>query len=189
MKDLQLEDILDRKDKPLTRLSVYLNGRWSFAAPSSATRITEDQKFYLISYPFGLIKSGGNNPANYSIKGEPGDYVAINNQGFLSLVTKSNYSLLFPNPQQIPTAPPTSTLLKNPNFLTKTQAESVDKDSDKVLIGDRTFSLPSTTKQTIKIIETPTGQAQAYYDASAGALVYDYELERMVEVPVPDKPY
>ena len=189
MKDLQLEDILNRKAKPFTRLSVYLNGRWSFAAPSSATRITEDQSFYLINYPFGLIKSGGNDPANYSVKGHPGDYVSIDKLGALALVTEANYNLLFPKDQQVPVSPPSSEKLRDPNFLTKTQLESVDKDSDKVLIGDRVFTLPSTQKKTINIIETPIGQSQVYTDASGGAMVYDYDLSAMVEVDVPDKPY
>ena len=191
MKDLELKDILDRKDTPLTRVTVYFNGKWSFANLSSPTKSTEDQNFYLISYSFGLTKSNVLNPAQFSVKGDPGDYVSLDRQGVLALVTASNYALLFPSSQQIPTPPPSSEQLRNPNFLTKIQLESVDKDSDKVLIGDREFSLPSTQKKTITIIETPTGQSQVYTDASGGAVIYDYSTKSggMIEVDVPDKPY
>ena len=189
MKDLQFKDILVRQDLPLTRASVYVNGRWSFASLAGPTRVTPEQDFFLIIYPFGINKTGTKDPSRYAVKGAPGDYISRDQRGVLALVTASNYALLFPGPQQIPTSPPTSEQLKAPNFLTKTQAESVDKDSDKVLIGDREFTLPSTQKQTITIIETPTGQARAYYDSSGGAVVYDYDLEQMVEVDVPDKPY
>ena len=189
MKDLQFKDILVRQDLPLNRASVYVNGRWSFASLITPTRITGEQAFYLMNYPFGIMKAGTKNPSKYAVKGAPGDYISRDQRGFLALVTASNYALLFPGPQQLPIAAPTSEQLKDPNFLTKTQAESVDKDSDKVLIGDREFTLPSTQKKTITIIETPTGQAQAYYDSSGGAVIYDYDLEQMVEVDVPDKPY
>ena len=191
MKDLELKDILDRKDTPLTRITVYFNGKWSFANLSSPTKYTEDQNFYLINYPFGLTKSNVLNPAHFSVKGDPGDYVSLDRQGALALVTASNYALLFPGPQEIPTPPPSSEQLRDPNFLTKIQLESVDKDSDKVLIGDREFSLPSTQKKTITIIETPTGQSQVYTDASGGAVIYDYSSKSggVIEVDVPDKPY
>ena len=191
MKDLQFKDILVRKDLPLVRFSVFTNGRWSFASLVTPTRVTADQSFFLISYPFGLHKSASTNPSKYSVKGAPGDYISRDQLGIIALVTAPQYALQFPGPQEIPTPPLSSEQLRDPNFLTKIQVESVDKDSDKVLIGDREFSLPSTQKQTIKIIETPTGQSQVYTDASGGAVIYDYSSKSggMIEVDVPDKPY
>jgi hypothetical protein len=189
MKDLELRDIFPKANKPLGAISVYRNGRWSFASLTNPTRVTVDQQFFRIDYTFGLHKKGSKNPAKYAVKGKPGDYVSVDGLGTFALVPADEYLRKFPTPQQVPTTPDSSEKLRDPNFLTQTQLESVDKDSDKVLIGDREFSLPSTAKQTITIIETPTGQAQAYYDASAGAMVYDYDLGQMVEAPVPDKPY
>ena len=190
MKDLELRDIIDRKARPNTKISVYLNGRWSFATLQNPLRSTVDQQFFRIDHPFGLHPERSTNPAKYKVKGKPGEYVSVDRTGTMDLVTVEAYTLRFPAAQQIPLTTPDSDLLKNPNFLTKTQLESVDKDSDKVLIGDKEFSLPSTTKKTLSIIETPAGQAQAYYDASAlGYSYYDPDLSATIEVPVPDKPY
>tara|TARA_R110000765_G_scaffold183244_4_gene289141 strand:+ start:1642 stop:2211 length:570 start_codon:yes stop_codon:yes gene_type:complete len=187
MKDLQFKDILVRKDLPLVRSSVFVNGRWSFASLITPTRVTADQSFFLIIYPFGLHRSGSKNPSKYAVKGAPGDYISRDQRGFLALVTAPHYALQFPGPQQIPTQPLSSEQLRDPNFLTKTQVESVNKDSDKVLIGDRQFTLPSTQKQTLTIIETPTGQAQVQTGGDTG-VVYDYDLSAMVEAPIPSKP-
>ena len=180
MKDLQLTDILARQESPLTRLAVYINGRWLFTSFNDPVRTTLQQNFYLISTPFGLTSKGVTNAANNSFNGNPGDYVAEDkNQGVLSVVTASHYSMMFSSPQQIPITPESSEQLKNPNFITKTQQESVDQDSDKVLIGNN---------KSVTIIETPTGQAKVHYDSSEVAwsepAYYDYDLSAMVEVKV-----
>ena len=190
MKDLELKDILNKQDRPLTKLSTFVNGRWSFTSLISPTKTTEAQNFYRIDSVFGLLKSGTIQPTKYSIKGSSGDYVAQDTKlGTLSLVTKENYLLLFPSLIPAPPAtPPQSSQLQDPNFLTKIQQESLETDSDKVLIGNRTFSLPSTTKKTVSVIDTPTGQAKVFYDTSGGAVVYDYDTSAMVEVDTPAKP-
>ena len=189
MNNLDLIKTLAKKTLPLTRLAVYIDGRWVFANLANPVRTTLQQNFYLISTPFGLTSKGVTNAANNSFNGNPGDYVAEDrNQGILSVVTASYYSLLFPFPQQIPITPTSSEQLKNPNFITKTLGESVDQDSDKVLIGNTTFSLPSTQKKTVTIIETPTGQAKVHYDpfgvAWSKPAYYDSDLSAMVEVKV-----
>jgi len=188
MNNLDLIKTLAKKTLPLTRVTVYVDGRWVFANLANPVRTTLQQNFYLISTPFGLTSKGATNAANNSFNGNPGDYVAEDkNQGVLSVVTASYYSLLFPSPQQIPLTPTSSEQLKNPNFITKTLGESVDQDSDKVLIGNNTFSLPTTQKKTVTIIDTPTGQAKVHYDPSGVAWShshYDQDLEAMVEVKV-----
>jgi hypothetical protein len=189
MKDLELRDIFPKANRPLTSVSVYIDGRWLFATLTNPVKVTASLRVFRIDFPFGLHKSNSKNPAKYSVKGKPGEYVSINKQGINALVTVDEYSRLFPTPQQIPTSAPSSELLRDPNFLTKTQLESVNKDSDKVLIGDKQFTLPSTTKKSVSIVETPLGQSQVFYDTSAVAMVYDYELGKMVETEVPDKPY
>ena len=67
MKDLTLKDIIPRPEVPLTQLSVYFDGRWTFAEFSTPTRTTETQSFYLISYPFGLVRQGVANPAQRAL--------------------------------------------------------------------------------------------------------------------------
>lgn len=189
MKDLELKDIFPKANRTLGAVSVYRNGRWSFATLKTPTVQTVDQQFFRINYPFGIHKRGSKNPAKYAVKGQPGDYVAVDFLGTFSLVTEQQYSLLFPTQNANPPVPlKTSELLTDPKYITKITQESADPNSDKVLIGDREFTVPSVAKKTITVIDTPTGQAQAYYDASAGAMVYDYDLSAMVEVQVPDKP-
>ena len=187
MKDLELKDIMARQDRPLTRISVYFSGRWSYANPNTPSRKTVDQNFYLISYPFLLHRSGLTDPSKGLLQGAPGDYMAQDMQGVMSLVKASQYALLFPSTQHPTIKPTSSENLRNPNFLTKIQLESVDKDSDKVLIGSKTFSLPTTQKKTITIIETPNGQSQVYSNTPYG-VVYDYTTSTMVEALIPTKP-
>ena len=188
MKDLKLKDIFFKGTRALNSVSVYRNGRWDFVTLGSPNKTTEDQSFFRINSVFGIHKAGSRNAANYAVKGRPGDYVSIGLTGEYALVTVEQFDLLFPKPQQTPVSYPTSNNLKNPNYLTKIQQESLPSDSDKVLIGDREFNLPSTANKTITVIETPVGQSKVFYDTSAGAMVYDYESGTMVEVAVPDKP-
>ena len=189
MKDLDLIKTIAKKTMPLTQLTVYVDGRWVFASLANPVRTTLQQNFYLISTPFGLTSEGVFNAENNSFDGNPGDYVAEDkNQGVLSVVAASYYSRMFPSSQDIPNTPTSSKMLKNPNFITKTLGESVDQDSDKVLIGNKTFSLPSTQKKSVTIIDTPTGQAKVHYDSSGVAwsepAYFDSDLSAMVELKV-----
>jgi len=189
MNNLDLIKTIAKKTLPLTRVAVYVDGRWVFTNLANPVRTTLQQNFYLISTPFGLTSSAVTIAANNSYKGEPGDYISEDkNQGVLSVVAASYYSMMFPSPQQIPIIPTSSEQLKNPNFITKTYQESGDQDSDKVLIGNNTFSLPSTQKKTVTIIDTPTGQAKVHYDSSGGAMIFSYDLSAMIEVNTIAKP-
>jgi hypothetical protein len=189
MKDLELKDILNRQDRPLGRLTIYLNGRWSFAGLTNPVRVTAEQFFFKIPFVFGLTKSGVTDPRKFAQKGEAGAYVSQDRQrGQLAIVTEDQYLQLFPLASQTPTPPESSELLRDPNYLTKTQVESVNKDSDKVLVGDKTFSITSTLNKTLTIVDTPAGQAQVSYDSSGGAVVYNYDTGMMEEVDTPAKP-
>ena len=148
MNNLDLIKTLAKKTLPLTRLAVYVDGRWVFANLANPVRTTLQQNFYLISTPFGLTSKGVTNAANNSFNGNPGDYVAEDmNKGVLSVVAASYYSRMFPSSQDIPNTPTSSEMLKNPNYITKIQQESVAKDSN-IQIGNKSFKGTSNKKQT-----------------------------------------
>ena len=148
MKDLQLTDILIKPKKALTQVSIYSGGRWVFTNLINPVVTTLQQNFYLISTPFGLVYDNIDDPRFRSIQGMPGDYVAQDKHfGILDLVTPSQFSRLFPSPQQNLPTPTSSEMLKNPNYITKIQQESVDKDSN-IQIGSSTFKLTSNQKKT-----------------------------------------
>jgi hypothetical protein len=120
MKDLELNDILNRTRIPYTKLSVYLNGIWQFATLTNPIRVEDGQSFYRIIYKFGLTKNSETLPTNYTLEGSPGDYVAMDSTGELSLVKKDEYKRLFPVLNKKPKRmPDSSKKLKDPNYITK----------------------------------------------------------------------
>tara|TARA_R110000796_G_scaffold247298_1_gene372676 strand:+ start:400 stop:837 length:438 start_codon:yes stop_codon:yes gene_type:complete len=121
MKDLELKDILIKKTKPYTRVSVYRDGRWMFIYPQKLVKVTDSQRFYRIDEKFGLVKAGNNDPKAASSRGVPGDYVSVGiQQAVMATVTVEEYNILFPpanrNP---PNRPITSAFLQDPTFVTK----------------------------------------------------------------------
>jgi len=147
MNNLYLKNSLIKPKKSLTQISTYVGGRWVFSNLGNPVKTTVGQNFYLISTPFGLVYDNTNNPELRSISGKPGDYVAQDKHfGILDLVTPSQFSRLFPSPQQNLPTPTSSEMLKNPNYITKIQQESVDKDSN-IQIGSSTFKLTSNQKK------------------------------------------
>lgn len=120
MKDLELNDILQRERNPLTKISVYVNGRWQFVSLSNPIKTQGNQSFYRIIYKFGLIKSSVTTPINRTINGQPGDYVAMDSQGELSLVTRAQYEQIFPKLIEGQGAgADSSAKLKDPNYITQ----------------------------------------------------------------------
>jgi len=120
MKDMTLNDILLKQDRPLYSLSVYRNGVWGFAVPTTLTKTYNQQQFYLMSESFGLVRAGTSNPKVLARKGSPGDYVAVNQDGSYTLITAAEYKMLFPAPNlNPPEIPNNSDQIKDPNFLTK----------------------------------------------------------------------
>ena len=119
MKDMTLKDILVQQVSPLTSLSIFKEGRWQFTGPTNQTMVGETQTFFLMSYPFGLIREGISNPNERAFTGDPGDYVALDITGAYSLVTKAEYGRQFPPPNLNPPAQPNnSDQIKDKNFLT-----------------------------------------------------------------------
>ena len=120
MKDLELKDILNKERIPFTKLSVYINGRWEFATLSNPIITKDDQSYYRMVYRFGLTKDSVNDPAKFSQLGEPGDYVAMDSTGELSLVKKQQYNQIFPQQNIKPKKMlDSSAKLSDPNYITK----------------------------------------------------------------------
>tara|TARA_R110000796_G_C14391212_1_gene416465 strand:+ start:128 stop:721 length:594 start_codon:yes stop_codon:yes gene_type:complete len=159
MKDLTLKDIIPRPEVPLTRLSVYFEGQWTFATLSTPTRSTETQSFYLISYSFGLVRQGVANPAQRALNGEAGSYAIQDRDGSLSMATPAQYEQLFPRILVDRPAPPTtSQLLQDPNYLTNVVRKSRNEGSNTIQVGNNTFN-NTVSNQTIVIL--PSGQQRA----------------------------
>lgn len=119
MKDIDSKDILLRRNRRLTNVSIYRDGRWVFAGLNNLKKTSQGQNFYLMSNPFGLLKEGTQDPKIITLRGEPGDYVAIDSTGTVSMVTAEQFNQLFPAPNLDP--PKTSNnseQLKDPKFLT-----------------------------------------------------------------------
>tara|TARA_R110001583_G_scaffold3329_1_gene21612 strand:- start:562 stop:1143 length:582 start_codon:yes stop_codon:yes gene_type:complete len=159
MKDLTLRDILPRPEIPITRLSVYYNGQWTFADFSTPTRTTETQSFYLISYTFGLVRQGEANPAQRAFNGDAGSYAIQDRDGSLSIATPTQYAQLFPRRLVDRPAPPlTSALLADPKYLTNVVRKSRNEGFNTIQVGANTFN-NTEPNQTIVIL--PSGQQQA----------------------------
>ena len=119
MKDMTLKDIFVQESPPLNSLSIFKGGIWQFTTPTNETMVSENQSFFLMSYPFGILKQGTFNPKAWAVTGKPGDYVAIDSTGTYSLVTKAEYARQFPHPNLNPPAQPNdSSQIKDKNFLT-----------------------------------------------------------------------
>ena len=140
MKDMALNDILLRQDRPNTALSVFRDGVWIFAAPTNLTKSTTQQSFYLMSESFGLVKQGNTDPKVLATIGLPGDYIAVNQDGSYTLVSSAEYKRLFPAPNlNPPVIPDNSNQLKDPIFLT-----NILKGSESPLSNSKT-SKPTPT--------------------------------------------
>ena len=156
MKKLRKETAISRVDHPHTKLSVEYEGQWVFATLATPTRVTETQSFYLISYPFGLVKQAERNPRKTTLNGKIGSYVAKNNDGTLTVVTKEEYDRLFPRSlKDRPYTPVTSDALTDPNYLTTIVRKSRAKDSNTIQVGtNNTFT---SVNANTSIIITPAG--------------------------------
>lgn len=144
MKDLELRDILDRRRYPLTKLSVYVNGKWQFASIQGASFISDgNQNIYKGRTKFALIPNNVNDPKSGELFGEPGDYIGIDSQGELSLLTAEQYKQRFPRKINPQTPADTSKKLKNPNYITEIVRGSTPAPSN-TRPTTPTYTAPST---------------------------------------------
>ena len=156
MKALTLTNIRRKPEVPLTRLSVYLKGKWTFADFGTPTNATETQSFYLVSYHFGLVRQGVQDPSTRSVRGKPGSYAILDRDGSLTMATPEQYETIFPR-RILDTLPPspTSEMLKNPNHITNTIRKSRNEGSNTIQVGNKTFN-NTDPKGSITIL--PSGQ-------------------------------
>jgi hypothetical protein len=119
MKDIDQRDILRRERLRATQLSVKVNGGWQFATLQRASKRLNGLSYYRIQFPFGLVNSRANDPKIIMEYGDPGDYVAMDRLGELSLVKKDMYDLQFAKPNTRPEVRPVnSKKLSDPKFIT-----------------------------------------------------------------------
>lgn len=102
-------------------------GVWRFATidKDSFARETANQKFYVINEPFGLCNFDQDDPSKILFRGRPGDYVASDQEGNLTLVTLEDFRLRFPPKDETQRySPPTSDDFKRETFEQSQQTNS-----------------------------------------------------------------
>jgi hypothetical protein len=164
MKDLEEKDILNRTRQKLTRFSIYLEGRWRFGRLLSPTVIADNQSIFRMSVPFALVAANENNPRNASLLGRPGDYIASDNLGELSIITEAQYNLRFPKRRKQPYRPETSEKLKGGDFITKTVRESQTVRSN-TTSGRRSSGGVLSPEQTLESQQEITYSEDAFIDS------------------------
>jgi hypothetical protein len=127
MEELNLNDILNRPNRRLLQVSIYLNGFWRFTSLTNPIRIYEGRSFYRIDYPFGLVKEDTVSPDLVSVRGVAGDYVAEDLNGYLSLITAQQYKELFEIPQNIAVKQPVNQRSLSDKFIVNNSYKNTTK--------------------------------------------------------------
>jgi len=130
-------DVIAKPATALRLISVRRRGVWRFATLESApvARETKNQKFYVINEVFGLCNYDARDPRKILFRGEPGDYVALDEKGDLTLVKLDDYRRRFPaKDETFRPSPPTSS-----DFTRETYEQNQQTDSN-----TSTTNLPST---------------------------------------------
>lgn len=164
MKDLEQKDILNRTRQRLTRFSIYLEGRWRFGRLLTPTLIADNQSIFRMSVPFALISANENNPKNAAMLGRPGDYIASDAQGELSIITEAQYDLRFPKRRKQAYRPETSEKLKGGDFITETVRESQTVRSN-TTSGRRRSGGVLSPEQTVESQQQTTYSQDAFIDS------------------------
>jgi hypothetical protein len=121
MKDLTRQDLYRKRNPRLTRLSVFRQGRWSFALPTDVAKIEREATYYKIKLPFGVVFSTQRDPSKVFLRGNPGDYLVVGANGDLSILPKKQYGVFFEpkaSKSRVIPKPINSNKLNDPNFLT-----------------------------------------------------------------------
>jgi hypothetical protein len=136
MSRLKVYDVFQKGPVKPRRISLIRFGQYVFATipPNDFVRQTKTQKFYLINEPFGLCLSNQNNPRKSSFKGIPGDYIAADLDGNLTLVTAKDYARKFPKarPSNIVTPLTSDDFLRENNPISVETSTSIDSNSAEV---------------------------------------------------------
>jgi len=146
MEELDLRNILNRPNRRLLQVSIYLNGFWRFTSLTNPIRIYEGRSFYRINYPFGLVKEGTVFPNLVSVQGVAGDYVAEDLRGFLTLITAQQYKDLFDLPQSIARTPPVNQRSLSNKFIINNSYKNTSKPAYNTTVVSTTSK--ATTRKT-----------------------------------------
>ena len=136
-----------------TKLSVLVQGAWTFATLETPTIQNSEQEYFYMPYRYGVVATNQNDPIKTFARWNAGGYVARNSQGNLSIVSAESFRRQFP-PKRLdpPMVPYTSANLTDPLFLTKVVRKERAKDSNTIQIGNRTFE--STTPNRTIVIQS-----------------------------------
>jgi len=93
MNNPKSENIVKTKKVNTTKVSTFVNGKWIYINPSQYAFTYKGSDYYQIKTKFGLVEPLFL-PNQYSIRGEPGDYVSFGAGGY-KLLKKSEYDKLF----------------------------------------------------------------------------------------------
>jgi hypothetical protein len=136
MSRLKPYDVFQKPSPVQRRISVIRAGQWAFATIPADTfaRETETQKFYLINEKFGLCTFNQNNPSKLSFRGLPGDYIAADPEGNLTIVTAKDYARKFPKARPSNMAMPLTSddFLRENNPISVENSTSTDSNSAEV---------------------------------------------------------
>lgn len=137
MRTLKSYEVFQQIPAVQTRISVQRAGQWTFATipEDSFARKTKTQRFYLINESFGLCLSNQNNPRKRYSRGLPGDYIAADPDGNLTIVTAADYARQFPKDRPSGMTPAPS----SDDFLRESSQRSSSGTSN-----SSTTNLPST---------------------------------------------
>lgn len=120
MAQLTSSQIFPKKEKKLNQVAVYLNGLWAFAALNNPTKVVNNLSIYKINYDFGLIYEGTVSPNSPPVRGSKGDYVFVDSQGNMKVVTSSMYKMMYPDKNLTqPVKVVSSRMLSDPKFIDK----------------------------------------------------------------------
>lgn len=127
MSRLKSYDIFQKPSPDQRRISVIRSGQWTFATISadSLVRETKSQRFYLVNEKFGLCQFNQNNAAKLSSRGKPGDYIAADPNGNLTIVTAKEYARKFPKEKPANINMP----LTSDDFLRENNPNTVERSS------------------------------------------------------------
>ena len=90
------------------RFSVFLNGSWFFANVLSRSLVQDTglEKYYKINSKFGVVSNDEPDPKNTMFRGAAGDYLRVDYNNLLAVVSKKQFDILFPKKTQKPAQKP-----------------------------------------------------------------------------------
>ncbi len=133
MRRMKYYDVIAKPATALRLISVRRRGVWRFGTLNKApvAKKTENQTFYVINESFGLCNYDQRDPEKMLFRGEPGDYVALDKKGNLTLVKLADYMRRFPvNDTTARYSPPTSS-----DFIRETYKKEQQTDSNSSTIN------------------------------------------------------